>query len=83
MSDIHTSVAIYRPRAEEMSLDFNAERQVSFLTVSSRHVWFALGAAGSDLAAEAAAMDRLAELAAEAAARLREAAAHAAGAEVS
>ncbi|MBO4274941.1 hypothetical protein [Microbispora triticiradicis] len=75
MSTVQMSAAIREPRAEEMSLDFNAELQVSFLTVSSEHVWFSLGAADADLSAEAAAMDRLAELATEAAARLREAAA--------
>ncbi|RGA04482.1 hypothetical protein DI270_013395 [Microbispora triticiradicis] len=84
MSDIYTTVSIYEPRAKEMSLDLSTELKTSFLFLSHTSLYFALGADGSDLAAEAAAMDRLAELATSAAAHLREAAAaRTAGAEVS
>ncbi|MFD0891530.1 hypothetical protein ACFQ08_43865, partial [Streptosporangium algeriense] len=72
MSRVHAGVTIRDPRAAEMSLRPHTEPgpDVLFLTLSHHHVWFSLGAEG-DLEAEAAAMDRLAELASDAAARLR------------
>ncbi|MEU7004471.1 hypothetical protein [Nonomuraea sp. NPDC046570] len=71
MSQVSAGIAVYDPRAEEMHL--NARSGWLFLTVARNHVWFALNHSTSDgdVEAEAAAMDRLAELAVEAAARLR------------
>ena len=71
MSTTGLNLAIYDPRAEEMSLRDSTESAAMFLTISHQHVWFALNRDGDDVQAQAAAMDRLAELAAEAAARLR------------
>lgn len=71
MSRTHVDLAIYEPRAEEMSLKDSTESSAMFLIISRHHVWFALNLDGDDVQAQAAAMDRLAELAAEAAARLR------------
>ncbi|GAA2279276.1 hypothetical protein GCM10010149_23750 [Nonomuraea roseoviolacea subsp. roseoviolacea] len=71
MSEVRAGVSIYQPRASEMTLRPHPESETLFFTLSTDHVWFALNAADSDVAAEAEAMDRLAELATEAAARLR------------
>ncbi|MFC3982482.1 hypothetical protein [Streptosporangium jomthongense] len=72
MSRVNAGVTIRDPRAAEMSLQASTApgSDVLFLTISWDHVWFSVGAEG-DLEAEAAAMDRLAELATETAARLR------------
>lgn len=71
MSKVSAGVAIYKPCAGEMRLELSSESDSLFLTLSNYHVWFALNSNGADVAAEAAAMERLAELAVEAAARLR------------
>ncbi|WP_169948631.1 hypothetical protein [Microbispora sp. H11081] len=71
MSTTNVNLAIYEPRAEEMSLKDGTKSAAMFLTISHEHVWFALNLTGDDVQAQAAAMDRLAELAIEAAARLR------------
>lgn len=71
MSRVRASASIHEPRAAEMRLTASAESDALFLTVSDDHVWFCLNPSAGDLEAEAEAMDRLAELATEAAARLR------------
>ncbi|MFD0890512.1 hypothetical protein ACFQ08_38720 [Streptosporangium algeriense] len=81
MSHVSSSLGIYSPRAEEMSLtaSINPGSTVLYLNLAtSAPVWFAIGAVDErdSLESEAAAMDRLAELATEAAARLRALAMH-------
>ncbi|MBN6052699.1 hypothetical protein JYK22_12245, partial [Nonomuraea sp. RK-328] len=71
MSEVRAGVSIYQPCASEMTLRPHPESEILFFTLSTDHVWFVLNTIGSDLAAEAEAMERLAELASEAAARLR------------
>lgn len=68
-SRVSVSAAIYDPRADDMQLR-DSKSDALFLTIAD-HIWFGLRLVGSDMEAEAAAMDRLAELATEAAARLR------------
>ncbi|MEV0197382.1 hypothetical protein [Nonomuraea sp. NPDC050691] len=71
MSRINASVTLFQPRAAEMELETGPMSGALFLTVSDQPVFIALNTSRSDVAAEVAAMERLAELATEAAARLR------------
>ncbi|WP_147425469.1 hypothetical protein [Bailinhaonella thermotolerans] len=71
MSEIYHQTSIFYPRAEEMSLQ-DSEHSDSLYLNLAREVWLSLGAVEADLEAEAAAMDRLAELAGQAAAQLRD-----------
>lgn len=71
MSRINASVTIFQPRAAEMELETGLKSGALFLTLSDQPVFIALNTSRSDVAAEVAAMERLAELAGEAAARLR------------
>jgi uncharacterized protein GlcG (DUF336 family) len=70
-SHVNVCVAIHDPRAHEMRLNRLSGSDTLTLTVSTSHVWFNLGSVGSDRAADAAAMERLAALATEAAVLLR------------
>ncbi|MEU9832731.1 NUDIX domain-containing protein [Streptosporangium sp. NPDC048047] len=73
-SHLAASVGIYAPRSAEMRLTTLADAPSSGLLVlhiSNAPAWFALNSTGADIEAEAEAMERLAELATEAAARLR------------
>ncbi|GAA0948561.1 hypothetical protein [Nonomuraea longicatena] len=73
MSTVRASAAIYRPRAAEMTLrdSTDPDSDAMFLTLAQDHVWITLNGSSADPAAEAEAMERLADLATEAAARLR------------
>ncbi|MEU4226001.1 hypothetical protein AB0F17_17030 [Nonomuraea sp. NPDC026600] len=71
MSHVQAGIAVYDPRPGEMRLRASEDGSSLFLTLADDRVWFALAGAGADLAAEAAAMDRLAVLAAESAATIR------------
>lgn len=70
MSETSVTMAIYQPHAHEMTLRPSTETKVLYLALS-RDVWFSLNSNGCDVTAEAEAVDRLAELASEAAAQLR------------
>ncbi|MEU8104502.1 hypothetical protein AB0C18_12360 [Nonomuraea muscovyensis] len=71
MSHISASVHFNAPRAGEMELATSAKTGALFLHLSEHDVTIILNSVRSDVAAEIAAMDRLAELASEAASRLR------------
>lgn len=69
MADLHC--ALYGPRAEDITLTPSPAFAGVFRLELGCGVYVEVGGLGRDVGAEAAAMDRLAELATEAAAKLR------------
>ncbi|GAA0949183.1 hypothetical protein [Nonomuraea longicatena] len=68
----YSTLTVHKPRASEMSLmDTTLPKSHALYLELNGTVWVALNSRGSDLAAEIEAMERLADLATEAAARLR------------
>ena len=71
LTRVSAAAAIYDPDASEIKLWESSEFPgVLYLNLDRAH-WFVLGEAVSDLAAEADAMERLSEVAGQAAERLR------------